>query len=481
MNKLKHFLVPVLLIFATYSIAQDVKSNKKTIRLNNAPSLTITEVSFVDENDNQKAETAEKCFFKLNIKNSGKSVAKDVKIKTLIYDGLKNALSFDESTSVGDIETGLSKTVNVDLKSVGEFEDGVASFRFIAEEANKHNSQPQIFELKLQAKKVPFVIEWYKPALPIIQVNKEKYLLQACISSATPVTKVSIFINSKQIADSRGFVIKETSTCSYFIENEIMLEKGENSVKIMAKNNNETVYSEKRNIIFAEIEYENRLALVIGNSAYKDAPLRNPKNDATAMAKTLRDLNFDVIEIIDGNQQQMQDAVYDFRDRLIQKKGIALLFYAGHGIQSEGENYLIPINHGMRYEEDVKYKAVNANQILDHMAAAGTRMNIVILDACRNNPLPKKNRSTNSRGLAAITAKGGGSIIAFATAPGSVASDGVGENGLYTQELLKAIKTPGLEIGMVFRRVVASVKKLSNDAQIPWTNSSLTGEFYFAK
>jgi len=226
------------------------------------------------------------------------------------------------------------------------------------------------------------------------------------------------------------------------------------------------------------LEYRN--ALIIGNSNYKSSPLDNPINDAKAMAEALRKLNFDVIELIDGDKKAMRDSVREFKSRMKQDRGVGLFYYAGHGVQVKGENYLIPVNHDIQEEYDVQDEALRVSTVLSYMQDAGTRMNIVILDACRDNPFARSMRS-GSRGLATIYAEGSGSIIAYATAPGSTASDGTGENGLYTQELLKAINTPGLEIGMVFRHVLAKVQKISKGKQIPWTNSSLIGEFYFKK
>ena len=176
----------------------------------------------------------------------------------------------------------------------------------------------------------------------------------------------------------------------------------------------------------------------------------------------------------------MRDSIREFRNRMKKDRGVGLFYYAGHGVQVKGENYLIPVKHEIQEEFDVQDEAIRVSTVLAYMQDANTRMNIVILDACRDNPFARSMRS-GTRGLATIYAEGSGSIIAYATAPGSTASDGSGENGLYTQELLKAINTPNLEIGMVFRRVLGNVQKISKGKQIPWTNSSLVGEFYFIK
>jgi TPR repeat protein len=218
------------------------------------------------------------------------------------------------------------------------------------------------------------------------------------------------------------------------------------------------------------------VALVIGNGAYKDSPLKNPPNDARAMAAALRDLGFRVELVVDGGRKRMLDAVRSFGQKLAEG-GIGLFYYAGHGMQVKGSNYLIPVGADIATEEDVTTEALDANTVLARMDSAKNRVNLVILDACRNNPFARSFRSA-SRGLAQMEAPSG-TFVAFATAPGSTASDGDGRNGLYTQHLLRALKEPGLKVEEVFKKVRVGVKLASRDAQVPWDSSSLTGEFYF--
>jgi len=316
--------------------------------------------------------------------------------------------------------------------------------------------------------------------MPNTTINEATYTIKACILSSKPVSKVSVYVNEQLITDSRAFKLIKTNTCDYYLEQEINLQKGKNTIKIIATNSKTTISSELRNIDFTEVAYEHRLALIIGNSKYKSAPLRNPENDAASMAEALRGLNFEVIEILNGDKEAMRKGIRDFYTRLNENRGVGLFYYAGHGIQVKGENFLVPIKHDIQEEYEVADRTIRVNSVLLAMENSGTRMNIVILDACRDNPYARSMRS-GSRGLAQIYAEGSGSIIAYATAPGSTASDGEGKNGLYTQELLKAINTPGLEIGMVFRRVLTNVKRQSSGKQLPWTNSSIEGEFYFVK
>uniref|UniRef100_UPI0040482B46 caspase family protein n=1 Tax=Polynucleobacter sp. TaxID=2029855 RepID=UPI0040482B46 len=223
-----------------------------------------------------------------------------------------------------------------------------------------------------------------------------------------------------------------------------------------------------------------RVALVIGNSKYKFKPLNNPVNDATDMAASLRSVGFDVIEVKDATLKQMRAATRQFADKL-EVSDVGLVYYSGHGIEVKGKNYLIPVNADIRREYEVVDQAFDASNLLRMMEGlqSGTkkRVNILIVDACRNNDLPKSWRSTNN-GLARMDAPAG-SFISFATAPGQVASDGQGRNSPYTKHLLQALKQPGMPIEQVFKQVRRNVMAETAGEQVPWENSSLVGDFYF--
>jgi uncharacterized caspase-like protein len=221
---------------------------------------------------------------------------------------------------------------------------------------------------------------------------------------------------------------------------------------------------------------EKRVALVIGNGRYESAPLRNPVNDANLVSSTLREIGFEVISRTDVNLREMQLAVREF-GRKIQNGSIGLFYYAGHGMQAGGRNFLIPIGAQIEAEGDLVLEGLDLNSVLEQMGVAQNRLNIVILDACRNNPFTRSFRSY-SQGLAQVNAPAG-TFIAYATAPGQTASDGKGQNGLYTQELLANMRTPGLPIEEVFKRVRIQVKQKSNNLQVPWDASSLEGSFSF--
>ena len=195
------------------------------------------------------------------------------------------------------------------------------------------------------------------------------------------------------------------------------------------------------------------------------------------MASTLKVLGFDVTMLTDASQQQMENAVRDFGTKLRQG-GVGLFYYAGHGVQVAGENFLIPVNAVVQSEGDVKYGSVNAGLVLAKMEDAGNGLNIVILDACRSNPYARSFR-TAAEGLAKMDAPTG-SLIAYATSPGSVASDGQGRNGVYTKHLLETMKIKGLPISEAFMRVRQGVVQETAKKQVPWEASSLIGQFYFA-
>ena len=219
-----------------------------------------------------------------------------------------------------------------------------------------------------------------------------------------------------------------------------------------------------------------RVALVIGNGAYESSPLRNPVNDARAIATALRELEFDVTARENLTQKEMKREIQFFGQKLL-KGGIGLFYYAGHGMQVNGRNYLIPVGASIEHEKQVEYEAVDLGYLLSEMDFARNPLNIVILDACRDNPLARSFRS-GVQGLASINAPAG-TLIAFATAPGSVAGDGPGENGVYTAELIRMMQVHGLKIEDVFKQVRAAVQQKTQGKQIPWESSSLVGDFYF--
>lgn len=221
---------------------------------------------------------------------------------------------------------------------------------------------------------------------------------------------------------------------------------------------------------------EQRVALVIGNSGYADSPLRNPVNDARAMAQALQRLGFTVIKRENLKAKEIGPALREFRSRL-SAGATALFFYAGHGLQVKGVNYLPTVDAEIDAEEDVPTQSLNVNAVFDLMEEAKTRVNLVLLDACRNNPFTRRFRSA-AGGLAKVDAASG-TLISFATRPGSVAADGEGANGLYTEHLLRHMNEAGVPIEQVLKRVGSGVKLASKGRQEPWSEGLIEGEFYF--
>jgi hypothetical protein len=220
---------------------------------------------------------------------------------------------------------------------------------------------------------------------------------------------------------------------------------------------------------------ERRTALVIGNSAYISGPLKNPVNDAADMAEALRRAGFKVTLKKNANLQEMVEAIEDFGNSL-KLGGVGLFYYAGHGVQVNNVNYLLPIKERINKESDVRFQAVDAGRVLAEMENANNGLNIVILDACRDNPFGKSFRSA-SRGLAIVANAPTGTFISYSTGVGQVARDGDGRNSHYTKALLENIAKPGLAINNVFMNVRSKVKK--ETGQVPWELSSLEGDFFF--
>jgi uncharacterized caspase-like protein/TPR repeat protein len=226
-----------------------------------------------------------------------------------------------------------------------------------------------------------------------------------------------------------------------------------------------------------------RLALVLGNAKYEAVPaLDNPANDAADLAQALRRVGFEVIEQRDATRETMAMAVHDFAARL-SGADVALFFYAGHGLQMNGENYLLPVDARIDSAADVRFNTINLSDIQQEMEGNG-RASIIILDACRNNPFAEKlargGRGATTRGLSRIDASAEGSLIVYSTQPNNVALDGAGRNSPFTAALLKHVVTPGLEVRQMVSRVRGDVLQSTDHRQTPWDSSSLVGDVYLA-
>lgn len=225
----------------------------------------------------------------------------------------------------------------------------------------------------------------------------------------------------------------------------------------------------------AEGSQERRVALVVGNAKYETSPLANPTNDSADIAAKLKSYGFDVVYRENLKIRQIGSMLREFKTKLT-PGATALVFYAGHGLQVRGENYFPVVDADIQSEEDIQNQSIGLKQVMDILEEAKTRTNIVLLDACRNNPFERKTRSL-SRGLASVNAPSG-TMIAYSTRPGSVAEDGAGRNGLYTEQLLKVMDNRK-PIEQVLKQLVSSVKAASKGKQEPWSEGSLEGDFCF--
>ena len=233
----------------------------------------------------------------------------------------------------------------------------------------------------------------------------------------------------------------------------------------------------------SEAKADKRIALVVGNATYQSvAPLANAQNDATLIAETLRDVGFTLIG--DRAQLNLDKAAFDkavqtFGNQLV-GADVALFYYAGHGVQIRGSNYLVPVSANPVREADVDFQMVDVSLILRQMEGSGTRLNLVILDACRNNPFGGRNLRSTESGLAQIRAPEG-TLLSYATQPGNVALDGANGHSPYTQALAETIRKPGLDIFQTFNQVGLIVKRATGGSQQPWVSSSpIDGAFYFS-
>jgi hypothetical protein len=226
----------------------------------------------------------------------------------------------------------------------------------------------------------------------------------------------------------------------------------------------------------AVMSQERRIALVIGNAAYRQGALPNPVNDARAMAARLRSVGFEVTLRENLKTREIGSVYREFRSKIM-PGNVALVFYAGHGLQFKGQNYFPAVDADISSEEDVPLQSLNLGTLLDNMEEAKAGVSLVLLDACRDNPFARRFRGA-SRGLAKVEAASG-TLIHYATKPGSVAADGDGQNGTYTEALLAQIGEPGVPVEQMLKRVTNRVVAKTKGKQEPWIEGSLRGEFYF--
>ena len=401
-----------------------------------------------------------------------------VKAKIKSLSGVKSALLYMNGISKGvaDIKPAEGEPGVYLVEKNISFGPGENSIYIVA--ANNEGAAKSEIRYFSNPEAVAPVISWSSPESPNTLVNDESLMINVCIKSSTELRSVKLLVNGNIQIEDNVFQASVSGDCNYTWRPSAVLREGDNSIFVIAANTAGSTTSEKRVIKLTSVLAEKRLALVMGNSQYRNsAPLKNPVNDANLMEATLKELGFEVIKILDAGFNEMRSAIREFEDKL-PEYNIALFYYAGHGNQVDGKNYLIPTDAKLEKPGDCKFEAIEVNLIVDEFERYQENTNIVILDACRNNPFAAWARGGEA-GFRAMSFTSG-TIVAYATSEGATAADGKGNNGMYTEELIKQMLIPQ-PISSVFINTRAQVRKLSNNLQIPSETNKLNGEFYFRK
>jgi hypothetical protein len=321
---------------------------------------------------------------------------------------------------------------------------------------------------------------WISPVRNNLKTDIGIFALQLCLTSEAERLNLIIKHNG-EIFDEVSDIEVTEKKCAYTYIGNVQLSSGVNKIEVFLNDiNGESSYTRLINYKEKEQVSKRGLALVLGNSDYKyTQKLPNPVNDANDMENALKRLDFEVMKFNDLGYEEMKQALGNFLLKL-EEYETGVVFYAGHGIQHGGRNYLIPVDVSLENEGEVISKCIDTGDFITKMDLMDVETSVIILDACRSTPfknlVTKTSDSTN--GLTGTDAPAG-TIVAFATAPGKTASDGIGLNGLYTQEILNHIYKPGLKVEDLFKRVRISVMNKSLNRQIPWETSSLVKDFYF--
>jgi Caspase domain len=450
-------------------------------------SFKITDLSFTDENKNQQLDGKETGSINFYIKNTGTVLLQELNVNLNTPDEIKG-ITYSKAQIVKQINFGDSVLVNVLFTADENIKDGQARFDITVKDTRSDSTKMAQMVIQMKELLIPPVFTWIAPTPAEDSTDFSVINISGLIKTKSNITGLKVYINGEVPEDSKSFeVIATQNQDEYRISRNIALNDGFNEIKIESTTKQGVTMSDSRkiNLYAQKIDksyVEKRLALIIGNADYKNSnPLQNPLNDAKAIAKSLKEVGFTVLLYLDADLKTMKVAMDEFGDKL-KNFNIALFYYAGHGMQVKGNNYLIPIDASLKVEQDAYYDCIDAGQILGKMESAGTSTNIIILDACRDNPFARSwsSRSAGSggKGMAFMDAPSG-SIVAYATSPGKTASDGTGKNGLYTEAFLKYVKVPNLSLEEFFKSVRSEVEKNSNKTQTPWEASSLKGSFFF--
>jgi hypothetical protein len=390
----------------------------------------------------------------------------------------ENNRTAQKDSIYGTIYTGFSWYINNDVLFIEPY--NVSLYLFKANFSDTKTSDANPFSTP--------VITWQHQILNKSTTNLSTFDLKACIETSETPKEYTLIQNGQRLSISRGLIPRKATDCVNNFSQTVTLKEGENTFQLEAQVGKNTLKSDIFTLFYSkntdgatpsvsEAKSEKRIALVVGNGDYTEgSKLKNPVNDANLMAQTLNNLGFRVMQVLNTNKVQLEKAIRDFSVAL-PDYNVALFYYAGHGIQLEGENYIIPIDAKLRDKKDVRFEAVKVKFAIEEFERHPDNVNIVILDACRNNPFRSWARG-GSEGFKQMDV--GGTLIAFATAPDATASDGTGTNGLYTEELVKQMQV-NQPIEAVFRETRKVVLNRSNRTQNPQEWSQLTQSFYFKK
>ena len=406
------------------------------------------------------------------------SFSATVKASIKSADGLKSVLLYLNGISKGEVEIkSLSEPGSYQIEKTVTFGPGENNIYFVATSSSGFSNKSDLRYFSNPSAVIP-EITWSNPVSANSVVNVESFSISACIKSATELRSVRLFVNGNIQSEDNVFQTSSDESCNYQWKSSVVLRDGDNSIYLIATNVAGSITSDKRVVKYTQAPVEKRLALIFGNSEYRNkAPLKNPVNDANLIEGTLRELGFDIIKRLNAGKADMESAIREFNEKL-PDYNVALFYYAGHGNQVEGKNYLIPTDAVLEKPGDCKYEAIDVKWVVEEFEKFQENINIVILDACRSNPFASWTRGSEA-GFRAINFTSG-TIVAFATAEGSTAADGKGSNGLYTEELVKQMAVPQ-PISSVFNNTRIQVRKLSNNLQVPIEMNQLNGDFYLKK
>ena len=412
----------------------------------------------------QDKTTQEEYQLKLGIKSDSKIESVTITVNGIQDRGIKTVNS-------SDYDLTINRTLSLN-EGANIIKVSVKNAAGTAQEEKNIVYRPQGGELPS--------IEWLDF---VATANKKEYQMKLGIKSKSKVEEVNVTVNG---ALSRGIKTVASDGFDLTVDRTLSLSEGLNRIVVSVRNGDGISTSEK--VITYQgnnpmpVFNDKRIAFVIGNSHYSNSEmnLANPENDAKDVAEKLKGLGFEVVLKLDATKENMERELSSFGEKA-KDYDVAMFYYAGHGIQSKGVNYLIPTNIDDLAENNLKWKCVNIEQVLDVMEDSQCKLKIVVLDACRNDPVSRKwHRSTATRGLS-IMSSPIGTIIAYSTAPGMTAQDGTGRNSPYTEAFLNTLDQPNLDISNFFQEVMAHVTKKTHQSQNPWWSSSYTGKFYFNK